>query len=170
MPKTISANWGIEMKELSNCPFCGGVAKVMTFFDPYVICTKCGSSGIVCEEVEEAVDAWNRRHESAVSQTNDPILEASDWLCELRILIDEYGAAAAIEGKGTLPRHVNRIMKHARAFPFSPPPPTPASAPVGLTSEQREAIEYGADLIHEKWGETMKAETTLRELLKGDKQ
>jgi hypothetical protein len=34
-----------------------------------------------------------------------------------------------------------------------------------LTDEQREAIEYGADCIHEKWGETMKAEVTLRALL-----
>lgn len=34
-----------------------------------------------------------------------------------------------------------------------------------LTEQQHEAIEYGADCIHEKWGETMKVETVLRSLL-----
>lgn len=108
------------MEKILDCPFCGSPGKLQTFFDPYVVCTKCSATGTVCEEIDDAVDAWNARHEKNNPNQGDPILEASDWLCELRILIDEYGAAAAIEGKGTLPRQVNRIMKHARAFPLFP--------------------------------------------------
>ncbi|WP_242460842.1 hypothetical protein [Burkholderia cenocepacia] len=61
---------------------------------------------------------------------------------------------------------VHRIEKKAEALYAAPPPPAPASAPVGLTDEQRKAIKWAIGMAsqHNIHG------SPLRALLEGDKQ
>lgn len=53
------------MNELKTCPFCGGEARVHTFYKDYcVYCTKCNASTIKYSPKKEmAIEAWNRRAE-----------------------------------------------------------------------------------------------------------
>lgn len=94
-----------------------------------------------CYERAEFEAAWSK------------VYDTGDFLLRHHTLTDQYAnhdTQRAWEG-----------WKLARAA--SPQPV--AQTERALTDEQREAIEYGADCIHEKWGETMKAEATLRALL-----
>jgi len=52
-----------EIKELLPCPFCGGEGE--TKFVPHgirVICSSCGSCGVLKQKAEEADYCWNTRH------------------------------------------------------------------------------------------------------------
>ena len=58
------------MKELKNCPFCGGEAKVMDMGYPHwVYCTKCGAKvqgGKYGKNgVNASIEVWNKRVEVA---------------------------------------------------------------------------------------------------------
>lgn len=48
------------------CPFCGSdeLREVRTRVFFYIACPRCFSTGPMCEEVEEAWKAWNRRSDS----------------------------------------------------------------------------------------------------------
>ena len=53
------------MSELLACPFCGGEAELQRWHTkPYVSCTQCGCSMPDTHQTEEqAIEAWNTRHE-----------------------------------------------------------------------------------------------------------
>lgn len=48
---------------LKDCPFCGGAASVefSLKIDPHVQCGSCLAKAYYYENIEEAVQAWNRR-------------------------------------------------------------------------------------------------------------
>lgn len=55
------------MTELKPCPFCGGEAKVQSFYKNHcVYCAKCNASTMKYFQTEtKAIEAWNRRAEDA---------------------------------------------------------------------------------------------------------
>lgn len=61
--------------------------------------------------------------------------------------------------------HVFHAIAKLRAASTQSTATQPVQTERALTDEQREAIEYAANLIDEKWGERMKASNTLRALL-----
>lgn len=64
-----------ELKEIKDCPFCGGEAKTSFYGENrYVLCTSCGAkSGSFqvgkdpslnnIDVYNQAIDSWNKRHE-----------------------------------------------------------------------------------------------------------
>jgi Lar family restriction alleviation protein len=61
----VSIYGGKKMAELKPCPFCGSEAKMIKLYDDYYI--KCGNycceQSIAYEDIEMAIEAWNRRAE-----------------------------------------------------------------------------------------------------------
>ena len=56
------------MEELKKCPFCGGedTGILTTSYDGYwkaVYCENCMAHSRKCRQVEDAIEAWNRRVE-----------------------------------------------------------------------------------------------------------
>jgi Lar family restriction alleviation protein len=56
-------------RELKNCPFCGGVAEVATYYEygkargKFVFCTKCSiTQEHPYSSKQNAIDVWNRRY------------------------------------------------------------------------------------------------------------
>ena len=56
------------MEELKPCPFCGGEASIRLYYNGRygVQCDVCGVRGVVKDCKEEAIKAWNARHERTV--------------------------------------------------------------------------------------------------------
>lgn len=58
-----------EVQQLPLCPFCGGKPKLdaigMMSRRPVVYCTKCHAIAEPQDTIEDAIEAWNRRIESA---------------------------------------------------------------------------------------------------------
>lgn len=56
------------MEELKPCPFCGGKAYGYTvqtkeIFTEYIHCERCNACSDVYETKQQAIEAWNTRHE-----------------------------------------------------------------------------------------------------------
>ena len=49
-------------EELKKCPFCGGKAILYAAGIPYVRCDNCGTQTTAYQTPDEAISAWNRRH------------------------------------------------------------------------------------------------------------
>lgn len=67
---------GVELT-LTNCPFCGGEARIDApfFAATRVTCTKCGSCGPIKDEVLEAIQLWNKR--GGLGNTRVALVDAS---------------------------------------------------------------------------------------------
>lgn len=52
---------------IKRCPFCGGEAETNNLMKPdindrcWIECRECGISTKICDNEQEAIDAWNRR-------------------------------------------------------------------------------------------------------------
>ena len=101
-------------KELLPCPFCGGAAHCLKVEGPYtssfnnpdvwaVYCLSCGSRKTDYLDYEEAITAWNTRHDANRAE------ELKKENVDLRAKLDEYYSPAHMQAVEYSPAHMQAV-------------------------------------------------------------